>query len=205
MDVSGLPVTPDGAMVGTFCALRTSEVFGLWKSFHHVPKGESYFMVEQVAYDGDIHEETTKTEASHAPVHISPQVLDAILTLQQATKDTSPDALLFQSTNKNGRSKKGEPMCAGIWLQRKVQPIADAIGIPFKVNFRATRRTAATLVQEHGHSLASAQGLLRHASPDMTGKKYSISIPENVKLAVNDYEARVFAARTKKPKLVRIK
>jgi hypothetical protein len=39
----------------------------------------------------------------------------------------------------------------------------------------------------------------------MTGKKYSISIPENVKLAVNDYEARVFAARTKKPKLVRIK
>jgi hypothetical protein len=70
-------------------------------------------MVEQVAYDGDIHEETTKTEASHAPVHISPQVLDAILTLQQATKDTSPDALLFQSTNKNGRSKR-ESQCAPV-------------------------------------------------------------------------------------------
>jgi len=56
-------------LVGTFCALRTSEAFVLsWKSFYHVPEGESYFMVEQVAYDGDVHEETTKTEASHAPV-----------------------------------------------------------------------------------------------------------------------------------------
>jgi integrase len=160
---------------------------------------------ERLPYDGDVHEETTKTEASHAPVHISPIVLAAILKLREETKDTSPDALLFQSTNKNGRSRKGAPMCAGIWLQRKVQPIADAVGIPFKVNFRALRRTASTLVQEHGHSLASAQGFLRHASPDTTATKYSISIPENVKLAVNDYEARVFAARPKKGGPVRVK
>ena len=54
--------------VGTFCAQRTSEVFGLsWKSFYHVPEEKS-FMVEQVAYDGDVQEETTKTEVSHAPV-----------------------------------------------------------------------------------------------------------------------------------------
>jgi integrase len=156
-------------LVGTFCAMRTSEVFGLsWKSFHHEPNGESYFMVEQVAYDGAVHEETTKNEASRARVHIGPQTLKAVLQLQKETKDTSPDALLFQSTNKNGRSKKGSPMCAGIWLQRKVQPLADAIGVGFKVNFRATRRTACTLVQEHGGTVATAQSFLRHASPDAT-------------------------------------
>jgi hypothetical protein len=52
--IDGLTDVRDRAifLVGTFCALRTSEVFGLsWKSFYHVPKGESYFMVEQVAYD----------------------------------------------------------------------------------------------------------------------------------------------------------
>jgi len=199
-------------LVGTFCALRTSEVFGLaWKHFHHEPDGKSYFMVEQVAYDGAVHEDTTKNEASRARVHISPQVLKAVLQLQKETKDTSPNALLFQSTNKNGRSKKGSPMCPGIWLQRKVQPIADEIGIadeygtPITVNFRATRRTACTLVQEHGGTVATAQSFLRHATPDATTKIYSQPVPENVKIAVNDYEARVYAARPEKSKLVRVK
>jgi integrase len=192
-------------LVGTFCALRTSEVFGLaWKHFHHEPDSQSYFMVEQVAYDGEVHEETTKTEASHARVHISSRVLEAILKLREATKDTSPDALLFQSTNKNGRSHKGAPMCPGIWLQRKVQPHADAIGIPFPVNFRATRRTACTLVQEHGGTVATAQSFLRHASPSATTKIYSQPVPEQVKLAVNAYEERVYAAR-KTAKLTRVK
>jgi integrase len=102
-------------------------------------------------------------------------------------------------------------MCPGIWLQRKVQPIADEIGIadeygtPITVNFRATRRTACTLVQEHGGTVATAQSFLRHATPDATTKIYSQPVPENVKIAVNDYEARVYAARPEKSKLVRVK
>jgi integrase len=194
-------------LVGTFCAPRTSEVFGLsWKQFHQSAEGEpveNYFLIDQIGYDGEILH-TTKTEASKAKVHIGPMTLAAILKLRAEAKDTSPDALLFGSTNKNGRSKKGAPMSAGAWLTKRVQPIADALGIPFKVNFRATRRTACTLVQEHGHSLASAQGFLRHASPGTTADVYTITVPESVKLAVNDYEERVFAAR-KTPKLVRVK
>jgi integrase len=194
-------------LVGTFCAPRTSEVFGLsWRQFHQSAEGEldeNYFLIDQIGYDGEILH-TTKTKASKAKVHIGPMTLAAILKLRSEAKDTSPDALLFGSTNKNGRSKKGAPMSAGAWLTKRIQPIADALGIPFKVNFRATRRTASTLVQEHGHSLGSAQGFLRHASPNTTAGHYTISIPENVKLAVNDYEERVFAAR-KTPKLVRVK
>ena len=192
-------------LVGTFCAPRTSEAFGLsWGQFHHTEGSlEAYFLIDQIAYDGEILH-TTKTEASKARVHIGPTTLAAILKLRSEAKDTSPDALLFGSTNKNGRSKKGAPMSAGIWLRRRIQPLADALGIPFKVNFRATRRTAATLVQEHGHSLGSAQGFLRHSSPNTTAGVYTISVPENVKIAVNDYEARVFAAR-KTAKLTLVK
>jgi hypothetical protein len=38
-----------------------------------------------------------------------------------------------------------------------------------------------------------------------TATIYSKPIPESVKVAVNDYEDRVFAARPKPPKLTRVK
>jgi integrase len=96
-------------------------------------------------------------------------------------------------------------MYPSTWLQKKLQPIATAVGIPFKVNFRATRRTASSLVQGHGAALATAQSLLRHASPTTTALVYTKVIPESVKVAVNDYEERVFAARPKPPKLRLVK
>jgi hypothetical protein len=47
--------------------------------------------------------------------------------------------------------------------------------------------------------------LLRHASPMTTATIYTTAIPESVKVAVNDYEDRVYAARPKPPKLKRVK
>jgi len=206
--IDKIPDAKDKALflVGTFCAPRTSEAFGLsWRQFHHSEEtGEAYFMIDQIAFEGEILD-TTKNKASKAKVHIGPRTLAAVLQLQKESKDTSPDALIFGSTNKNGRAKKGAPMSPGIWLRKRIQPIADALGIPFKVNFRATRRTAATLVQENGDSLATAQAFLRHSSPNTTAGVYSKPIPEAVKRAVNAYEERVYAARPAKPKLTRVK
>jgi hypothetical protein len=41
-------------LVGTFCAMRTSEIFGLpWSNFHEGDEeGQSYYMVDQIAYRG---------------------------------------------------------------------------------------------------------------------------------------------------------
>jgi integrase len=94
-------------------------------------------------------------------------------------------------------------MFPATWLQKRLQPIAEELGVPFSVNFRATRRTAASLVQDHGVSLPTAQSLLRHASPTTTAQVYSKPVPESVKIAVNSFEDRVFAAGS--PKLKRIK
>jgi integrase len=193
-------------LTGTFCAMRTSEIFGLpWSNFHESDEeGQSYFLVDQIAYRGERYNRT-KTDASKAKVPIAGRTLEAILQWKKESPDTSPDALIFPSTNKNGRSRKGAPMYADTWLQKKIQPIAKALGVKFHVNFRATRRTASTLVQENGYSLASAQSLLRHASPHTTAAVYTKPIPESVKVAVNSYEDRVFAARPKPPKLERVK
>jgi integrase len=192
-------------MVATFCALRTSEAFGMpWGNFHHdAETGIGYFMVDQIAYRGKRYKRT-KNDASKARVHISAKTLEAILQWQKESSDTGANSLMFPSTNKNGRSMKGAPMYASTWLQKRLQPIAESIGIPFKVNIRATRRTAITLVQENGSSLASAQGMARHASPNTTSGVYTQVIPESVKKAVNDYEALVFGSRPK-PTLKRIK
>jgi integrase len=187
---------------GTFCAMRTSELFGMpWGNFHDSDEeGQSYFFIDQIAYRGKRYNRT-KTDASKARVPIAGRTLEAIRQWKKVCPNTSPDALMFPSTNKNGRSKKGAPMYPATWLQKKIQPLAREVGIAFHVNFRATRRTASTLLQENGDSLASAQSLLRHASPQTTARIYSQPIPENVKRAVNDYEDRVFAARPKPPKL----
>jgi integrase len=190
-------------LVGTFCALRTSEAFGLpWKNFKYDEENKThYFLIDQIVYRGKRYDRT-KNAASKARVHISPRTLKAVLQWQKECKDTSPDALMFPSSNRNGRATKGSPMFAATWLQKRLQPIAEDLGIPFKVNFRCTRRTASTLAQEQGSSVASAQGMLRHASPDTTLKIYTQVVPEHVQKAVNSYEASVFAAR---PKPVRVK
>jgi integrase len=193
-------------MTGTFCALRTSEVFGLpWKNFHHESEiGQSYFIVDQIAYRGKRYQRT-KNAASKSGVPIGEHTLTVLLQWQSECKDTSPDALMFPSTNRNGRGKVGDPMYPGVWLQKRLQPLCNLLGIPFKVNFRATRRTAASLVQAHGAALATASSFLRHASVNTTASIYSKPIPESVKIAVNDYEDRVYAARKKPMKLTRVK
>jgi integrase len=206
--IDGLTYSKDKAifLTGTFCAMRTSEIFGMpWRNFHESDEeGQSYFLVDQIAYRGERYNRT-KTDASKAKVPIAGRTLEALLQWRKESPDTSPDALIFPSTNRNGRSRKGAPMSPGTWLQKKVMPIAKALGITFHVNFRATRRTASTLIQENGDSLASAQSLLRHASPMTMAIVYTKSIPESVKMAVNDYEDRVFAARPKPPKLTLVK
>ena len=96
-------------------------------------------------------------------------------------------------------------MFPGTWLQKRLQPIASELGIGFKVNFRATRRTAATLIQDQGSSLASAQAVLRHASSSTTAEVYTKPVAESVRKAVNDYENQVFGARAKPAKIDIIK
>jgi integrase len=193
-------------LTGTFCAMRTSEIFGLpWSNFHEGDEeGQSYFMVNQIAYRGKRYKRT-KNDASKSRVPIGARTLAAILQWKKECPNTSPDALIFPSTNKNGRAKKGAPMSPGTWLQKKIRPIAKKLEVPFKVNFRATRRTASSLIQDNGDSLASAQSLLRHASPHTTASVYTKPILESVRVAVNSYEDRVYAARPKPARLRRVK
>jgi integrase len=194
---------------GTFCLLRTSEAFGMpWRNFHPSDQaGESYFWVDQIAYRGKIYRRT-KNKASEDRVMIPEVVLAKLLLLQAASKDTSPDALIFTSTNKNGRAKPGAPLWSGVWFQDAVQVHSEALGVGFPVNFRVTRRSASTHIHDHGATGATVQRVMRHASPNTAPAIYNQPIEESVKRAVNDYVDRVYAAIPKalaKPKLVRVK
>lgn len=187
--------------VGTFCAPRPSELFGLsWKQFF--PDAEC-FMIDQIADRGKLYQRT-KNEVSKTNVTISPNTMKALIAWQKECPDTSPDALIFPSTNKNGRSKKGAPMDGSTWMQKKIQPTAKRLGIEVDVNFRLLRRTASTIMKDHGESTATVAAHLRH-DPKTDEKVYQQPVPESVKRAVNDYEARVYAAKPNPPKLQLVK
>jgi hypothetical protein len=64
----------------TFCALRTSEAFGLpWRNFHYDEKKKTaYFLIDQIAFEGEIFKRT-KNAAGEAQVHIGPRTLKAVL------------------------------------------------------------------------------------------------------------------------------
>jgi len=184
-------------MIGTFCALRTSEVFGLpWGNFHHdKATGKAHFLINQIAFEGEVLEQT-KNDASEAHVHISPETLATIFAWKEKCEDTNPEALMFPSAN---QKEKGAPMWPGAWLSKRLAPAIKPLNIGFSVNFRATRRTAATLLQDYGESLASAQAVLRHASPMTTAEVYTKPVPESVSKAVDNYENLVFGARSGVP------
>lgn len=192
--------------VGTFCAMRTSELFGLpWGNFHYNEETEeAYFMVDQIVWDGERLNQV-KTDASEARVHIGPRTLKAILAWKKVCPSSSPNDLIFPSNNSNGRSKAGGVMWAGAWLADHLAPVTKELEIPFRVNFRCTRRTACSLVQEYGHALASAQSFLRHESAVTTASVYTKPVLDSVKVAVNDFESRIFKAKPKKAELKRVK
>lgn len=105
--------------------------------------GELLLLHRHTAYHGTQRKRTTNTKANWVNVTIPAILVPLLLEWQENGSDPSPAALMFPSTNKNGRSRKGRLYALGICLQRKVHHVA--IGLNCYVNFRVTRRTASTL------------------------------------------------------------
>lgn len=194
-------------MIGTFCALRSSELFGLtWGQLQYDDDtAKAQLLIKRIAYRGKLFNRT-KTKGSRAAVPIGGSTLAAVLAWKEECGEVSDDTLMFpaQSHKKSVKEKAGTTVSSGSWLTHFRKTIKH-LKIPFNITFQCTRRTAATLVQED-NSLASASGLLRHSKvrAQTTAEKYTMVVDERVAKAVNDLEARVYAARPG-PKLLKKK
>lgn len=180
--------------VGVFCALRTAEVFGLtWDCWR-----DSYLAVKHTAFEGHLQENKLKTSDSRALVPIPDLVKPIIRNWHTICSETRSGALMFPTTGKKERKGQAVPFDATNFMERRIHPIADRLGIPRRmVTFQVMRRTVGTDLQLYG-TLKDAQVALRHKSIKTTANIYMQPVPESVKAALNGRTAAVFGAA--KPK-----
>jgi integrase len=157
-------------LIGTFCAVRTSEVLGLtWRSYQ-----VDCLAIQNIAWEGKLYEGKTKTKKSRAPVYVPAEIRREIDAWRIATNPQSEEALLFPS-------RAGTPMTSRNFFQRRIHPIAKSLGIdPHLVTFQVLRRSCATRNQKRG-SMKDVQEHLRHARIETTGNVYVQPVAESVK------------------------
>lgn len=151
--------------------LRPGELFGLkW--------GDVDFERLQVRVDESARNgvwKRPKTEASEGYVHLPPSLAAELMWWKSVSVGTDDSALVFPS------ARKGKPIRQNNYLKRELATIAKNATVE-GVTFQALRRTTATHAQHVG-TVKDVQGMLRHASPDMTVGTYMQTVPESQKAA----------------------
>ena len=190
LDGTENPMDRCALAIGIFLGLRASELFGLtWGCYHC-----EYLAIRNTAYEGRLQESKLKNRASRAYVPLPDLVQPIVAEWHRQCKDTSPDALMFPTTGKRSRKGQKVPFDSTNFMERRIHPVADRLGIPRRlVTFQVMRRTVATDLQFHG-SPKDAQTLLRHASVTTTLDIYQQSVSESVKGALNSRTEAVFAS-----------
>ncbi len=114
-----------------------------------------------------------KRKASFRRITIPPLIHRAFEQWKAQCANTSADALVFPS------EKTGRPMWPGVFLQKRIQPIAKTLGITVPVTFQVLRRSCTTLNQKNG-SLKDVQVHMGHGSIETTGNVYMMEIPDSL-------------------------
>jgi integrase len=141
-----------------------------------------------------------KTTASGAFVYIPPDLAAELRGWLECCEGDSAD-WLFRPT----RGDSSRPLNPDKYRRRILQPAAIRAGVGVidtgrrdvrgravldtDVDFRALRRTCATLFGDRAKDPKSTQAQLRHADPTITLKHYQKAVPESVKAAAIAFEA----------------
>jgi integrase len=155
-------------LIGTFCALTSSELFGLrWDCY----QGE-HLIIRNTAYHGVVYERV-KRKARERNVPLAPVMQEKLEVWRMLSKDTAAEALIFPGL-------KGGALWPGVWLKKRIQCHAVALGITTPVTFQVLRRSCATRNQKNG-TLKDVQAHLGHSNIATTGNVYMQAIPESVR------------------------
>jgi integrase len=83
------------------------------------------------------------------------------------------------------RTRHGKPLSDSNLLHRHLKPAGAKIGAPW-LNWHTLRRTHATLLQVAGASLKDAQAQLGHSKMSTTLEVYTVPIPAQLPVAVEN-------------------
>jgi len=163
------------ARIGTFCAVRSAEVFRLrWESY----LGDR-FLIQDSAWEGKLFENTTKKGRRH--VGIDARTKQIIEQWKAICPDTRPEALIFPS-------ESGTPFASRNWLQRNLQPIGARLKIKTPLTFQVMRRTFGTHNQQQ---LTHTSKHLGHGSTTTTSRFYVAEVPAEVKKMQEGYAEEI--------------
>jgi len=177
--------------IGTFCAVRSAEVFGLrWEC-----DLRKDLFIKHSAWEGKLYERHTK-KAKPRKVAIDKRTRQALDHWKERSSDTRPEALMFPS------EKSGVPFTSRNWLGRNLQPVGRNLGISTPLTFQVLRRSFATHNQKQ---LKDVQAHLGHESSGTTADLYVVEIPDEVRRTQERYAAEIDAlgAPNKPPKAER--
>jgi hypothetical protein len=146
--------------------MRTSEIFGLpWSNFcESDEEGQSYFMVNQIAYRGNRYKRT-KNDASKYRVPIGARALEALLQWKKESPDTSPDALVSHPRTRTDGPGRG-PYVPRYLASEEDPPYREEARGAFQSELPSNPQDRLIPGSGAGAALATAQSFLRRASPN---------------------------------------
>ena len=160
-------------MIGCFCALRPSELFGLtWAAYQG-----TVFMILTTAWRGRLQRNKIKRKkrfggTSYRLVAIPDAALQAIDKWRSVCPNPKPDGLRFPGLRARGRLALPTPMNPDNWLRLQLYPVAKKLGIPFHPTFQVLRRSFSTHGKAAGHP-TDMQAQLGHRDPRTTLNVYT--------------------------------
>ena len=169
--------------VAAFSGLRKSELQGLrWDDLK-----DDTLHVRRTAWRTTSVTETTKTEASEAPVPVIP-ILAKYLAAHR--NGASADAFIFTGP------KMGKPLDLHNLASRVIRPALKKANIPW-CGWHGFRRGLSTTLYELGTEARTRQAILRHANVGVTEKHYTKAVTAVSQAAMGKVQ-KVVAAKIKK-------
>ena len=118
---------------------------------------------------GKLH--TPKYHRANRPIRLAEADIERLLALKERMK-AQEDDWMFPNRIKKGKTMKPAPIWHETLLARRIQPVADELGLPH-ITWRLLRHWGATQMVEERVPIKAAQERLGHSRPDILLKIYA--------------------------------
>ena len=158
-------------LVAVLTGLRRGELFALRWGAVNLDKG--VLEVRESVYNGQF--STPKTHSSVRQIPLSSVLAELLRNQKRQAASAGPDDLVFST-------RKRTPLQPENILKRVIHPACERLGMP-QVGWHTFRHTHATLLNELGESVKTAQAILGHADIQTTLQVYTHAVPASVSQA----------------------
>ena len=158
-------------LLAVLTGLRRGELFALRWGAVDLDKG--VLEVRESVYNGQFN--TPKTPSSRRRIPLSSPAVGLLRKLKAQQGEMEPESLVFVS-------RRGTPLRPENLLKREIHPAGDRLKMR-RVGWHTFRHTHATLLNELGESLKTAQAILGHSDIGTTLQIYTHPVPETMSAA----------------------